>query len=322
MQTTTTNAGFFIEDELWKAEIKEELFPALMDGFPHVRWVTGDFPSGDLLTIPSTGRMAVRAYVEGDEVTLEDPTLNEIQLVIDQYFQSGMRMTDKWKQDSYIAEMAIATWRQDLIRGLKEKIEADLFNTIHTDPVNGQTFADPNTIDGQPHRFAAYDGTTAGIFDYNEFAHSKLGFDKSNVQKDGRVFVIDPKVSHDLLQNTATNAGDVFRQDVYGANQFIKEGFGLGMFVGRFYGWFVFESNLLPTVDSETLDDFEGNSRALTSPVVNQGFGFEALFAAFRQEIELEQFRDSMRKQDVMTAAVRYGNRVFRTESVVAVLSV
>ena len=75
-------------------------------------------------------------------------------------------------------------------------------------------------------------------------------------------------------------------------------------------------------MDSETLDDFEGVSRALTSPVVNQGFGFEALFAAFRQEIELEQFRDSMRKQDVMTAAVRYGNRVFRIESVVAVLSV
>ena len=321
MQSSTTNAGFFIEDEIWKAEIKENLFPALLDGFPHVKWVTGDFPHGDTLTIPTTGRMPVRAYVEGDEITLEDPTLNEIQLVIDQYFQSGLRITDKWKQDSYIAEMAVATWRQDVIRGLKEKIEADLFNTIHTDSVNGHTFGDDNDISGIDHRWAA--SGTAQIFDFNDFAHGKFSLDKSNVQKDGRVFVIDPKVSHDLLLSTATNAGDVFRQDVYGANSFIKEGFGLGMFVGKFYGWHVFESNQLPTVDSETVPGFGTTSTfALTSPVVNQGYGFEALFAAFRQEIEVEQFRDGMRKQDVVSAAVRYGNRVFRPESIVAALSV
>lgn len=319
MQTSTTNAGFFIEDELWKAEIKEELFPALMDGFPHVRWVTGDFPTGDTLTIPVTGRMAVRAYVEGDEITLEDPTLNEIQLTIDKYFQSGLRMTDKWKQDSYVAEMASATWRQDVVRGLKEKIEADLFNTIHTDSVNGQTLSDENDIDGIAHRWAA--SGSSEVFDFDDFAHGKFGLDKSNVQKDGRVFVIDPSVSHTLLLTTDTNAGAVLRQDVYGANSFIKEGFGLGMFLGMFYGFFVFESNLLPTTDSETLDNFSASSKTVTNGIANQGFGFEALFGAFRQEIEIEQFRDSMRKQDVITAAVRYGNRVFRSESIVCALS-
>lgn len=320
MQTSTTNAGFFIEDEIWKAEIKEELFPALLDGFPHVKWVTGDFPTGDTLTIPTTARMAVRTYVEGDELTLEDPTLNEIQLTIDKYYQSGLRVTDKWKQDAYIAEMGVATWRQDIIRGLKEKIEADLFNTIHTDTVNGHTAADSNDIDGLAHRWAA--SGTSQIFDFKDYGHAKYVFDKANVPKDGRVFCTDPKVSHDLLQNTATNAGDVYRQDLYGANSFIKEGFGLGAYTGKFYGFFAFETNLLPTMDSETLDDFGGTSKALTSPVVNQGFGFEALFAAFRQEIEIEQFRDGMRKQDVLSACVRYGNRVYRAESVVAVLSV
>ncbi len=319
MQSSTTNAGFFIEDEIWKAEIKEVLFPALLDGFPHVKWVTGDFPSGDTLTIPTTGRMPVRAYVEGDELTLEDPTLNEIQLTIDKYYQAGLRITDKFKQDSYIAEMATATWRQDVIRGLKEKIEADLFNTIHTDTTNGHTAADDNDIGGIDHRWAA--SGTSQVFAFADFRHAKFVFDKGNVQKDGRVFTVDPKVSHDLLANSSVT--DTFRQDTYGPNEFIKSGFGLGQFTGMFYGFYVFETNLLPTMDTETVPLYgTGSTAALTSPVVNQAFGFEALFAAFRQEIEVESFRDGNRKQDVHSACVRYGNRVYRAESIIAALSV
>lgn len=321
MQSSTTNAGFFIEDELWKQEIKENLFPALMETFPHTRWLTGEFPTGDTITIPTTGRMPVRTYVEGDELTLEDPTLNEIQLTIDKYYQAGIRLTDKFKQDSYLAEMGVATWRQDMIRGLKEKIEADIFNTIHTDSVNGQTPGDDNDIDDIDHRWAA--SGTSQIFDFADFAHAKYVFDKGNVQKDSRVMVVDPKVSHDLLLNTATNAGDVYRQDVYGMNQFIKMGFGLGQYTGMFYGFHTYETNLLPTMDSETLPLYGTvTTAALTSPVVNQAFGFQALFGAFRQEIEVEQFRDGMRKQDVISACVRYGNRVYRAESIVAILSV
>lgn len=85
MITGTTNGAYFVESEIWKEEIKETLFPALMDSFPHVKWITGSFPTGDTLTIPTTARMPVRSYTENTEITLEDPTLNEIQLTIDKY---------------------------------------------------------------------------------------------------------------------------------------------------------------------------------------------------------------------------------------------
>lgn len=322
----TTAAEVLIEDEVWKAEIKEELFPALTEGFPHVKWLTGDFPTGDTLTIPSTGRMSVRTYTENTEITVEDPSLSEIQLTINKYYQSGIGVTDKFKQDSYIATMSIATWRSDMLRAMKEKIEADMFNTLHTDTVNGQTAADDNDIsaNGSPtldHRWGA--SGTSGIFSFDDMRHAKYVFDKHNVAKNDRVFCVDPKVSHDLLAVTGSNASDIIRQDVYGPNSAIREGWGLGMGLGRFYGFWVFETNLLPTVDTETVPKYGTTTTiALTSPVVNQAFGQDALMAAFRQNIETEQFRDHNKKRDVYHLCVRFGNRVYRKESVIAVLSV
>src|SRR3990167_5826122 len=187
MQTAGTNGAFVIEGELWKAELKEELFPALISSFPHMRWLTDAFPTGNTLTIPTTGRMTVRTYEENDEITVEDPTLNEIQLTIDSYFQSGIGLTDKFKQDSYMVEMALAKWRADMIRGLKEKIEADVWNIIHTDATNGHTAADDNDIDGIDHRWAA-SGTT-GAFDWNDFINAGYVLDKENVSKSGRIAV-------------------------------------------------------------------------------------------------------------------------------------
>src|SRR3990167_159202 len=293
--------ALYIEDELWKAEIKEELFPGLIEGFPHVKWLTGDFPTGDTLTIPTSGRMAVRTYTENTEITVEDPSLNEIQLTINKYYQSGIGITDKFKQDSYIATMAVATWRQDMLRAMKEKIEADMFNTIHTDTVNGHTAADDNDIsaNGSPtldHRWAGGAEGALGVFAYDDMRHAKYVFDKHNVDKNNRIFVVDPKVSHDLMVVTGSNASDIIRQDVYGPNEIIKSGWGVGNMLGKFYGFWVFESNLLPTVDSETLPHYGITTTvALTAPFVNQAFGQEALMAAFRQNIETEQLREQHR---------------------------
>lgn len=321
MLSSSTNAAYFIEQELWEAEIKEALFPALMSDFPHMRWMTDNFPTGVTLTIPTTGRMSVRSYTEGDEITVEDPTLNEIQLTIDNYYQSGIGVTDKFKQDSYLANMAISTWRQDIIRGLKEKIESDVWNVLATDTVNGHTAADDNDIDGLDHRWGA--SGSSGIFDWNDFVYAGYVFDKSNVPKSGRVAIVDPKVAQDLALHTATNSNAWYRQDVYGSNSVMKNGFGLSTYMGNFYGFDVYQSNLLSSMDSETVPLYGSASTiALTSPKVNLFLGPEAFFGAFRQQIELEQFRDHARKRDVMHACVRYGLRVFRPESVIAVLSV
>ena len=320
MLSSSTSGGYLIEDEIWAEEIKEAFKPYLQADFPYMKWVSDAFPTGDTLTIPTTGRIAVRAYVEGDEVTLEDPSTNEIQLTIDTYNQAGFYVTDKLKQDSYIIDDAVLRWKADVNRKHLEKIQADVFNVIATDATNGHTAADDNDIGGIDHRWAA--SGTSNIFSYNDFAHAAYVFDKGNVPAEGRVFIVDPKVKHDLSLVTATNSNEWFRQDVYGSNAILAAGLGYD-YLGVHHGFQVYCSNLLSTMDTETVPKYgTTTTSALTAPTVNLALGQEAFFGAFRQIVEVESWRDPERKRDVHHATVRYGLRVYRPESVIAVLSV
>lgn len=311
MQSNQTNAGYIIRSEVWSEVIKEEFKPWLY-GQSHVMWIT-DFPDGTTHTIPTMQRMPVRDYTEGDEITTEDATLGEIQLTIDKYKQAGFHVTDKMKQDSYAIGTYIAKAQVDTGIRLREQLEADVFNTVHTDTVQGHTIGDLNNIDSQPHRWVGK-GTSAAL-SYADFRQAKRVFDKHNVGYP-RIGFIDPVGAEQLL--TASDYSITpLAQDVYGSNSFIKEGFSNNQIVGMFFGFILMQSNMLPTQVEETID-----SVAAADGVVNQFFGPEAIYGAFRQQIEVESFRKPERKQDVYHASTRYGLRVYRDESIIAVVSV
>lgn len=317
MLTTSTSGGFLIRDELWEKILKEELFPYLL-GMEHVRWVTGMFPDGDTLTIPTTGRMPVRDYTEGEELTVEDPTTNEIQLIIEEYRQAGFTVTDKMMQDSYIIGQAIARWQADIARILREDLDGKIFNAIHnSSDTNAHTAADGNAIDGVNHRIAA-DGTSGALIPA-DLAYATYALRKANVPPPYFGF-FDPKAAYDLF-GLADFSSSPLRQDVYGNNEFIKTAMGNGAYRGHLFGVDMFETNQLPTVDSETLPDRSGNSTTVTTGVVNQIFGYEALFGAMREDVEVRSFRDDWRKQQVYYACARYGIRVYRPESIIAIVS-
>ncbi len=310
MQSNQTNAGFIIRSEVWSEVIREEFKPWLY-GQSHVMWIT-DFPDGTTHTIPTMQRIPVRDYVEGDEITTEDSTLNEIQLTIDNYKQAGFNVTDKMKQDSYAIGGYIARAQVDVGIRLREQLEADVFNTVHTDTGQGHTIGDANNIDSQPHRWLAKG--TSNALSYADFRQAKRVFDTHNVMYPRFAF-IDPEGAEDLL--TATDYSITpLAQDVYGSNSFIKEGFSNNMMVGKFFGFVIMMSNLLPSQSSETI-----SSSTIASATVNMFYGPEAMYGAMRQNIEVETFRKPERKQDVYHASMRYGLRIYRDESTIAVLS-
>ena len=311
MQTNQTNAGFIIRSEVWAEVIREEFKPWLF-GQSHVMWIT-DFPDGTTHTIPTMQRIPVRDYVEGDEITTEDATLNEIQLTIDKYKQAGFNVTDKMKQDSYIIGGYIARAQVDVGLRLREQLEADVFNTVHTDTGQGHTIGDANNIDGQPHRWVAQ-GTSFAL-SYADFRQGKRVFDKHNVPYPRFAF-LDPVAVEQLLAATDYSITPL-AQNVYGANSFIQEGFSNNMMVGKFFGFILMMSNLLPTQTEETI-----GSDTASSGIVNLLMGPEAMYGAMRQNIEVETFRKPERKQDVYHASMRYGLRIFRDESIIAVISV
>ncbi len=310
MQSNQTNAGFIIRAEVWSEVLKEEFKPWLF-GQSHVMWIT-DFPDGTTHTIPTMQRIPVRDYVEGDEITTEDATLGEIQLTIDKYKQSGFNVTDKMKQDSYLIGKYIARAQVDVGVRLREQLEADVFNVVHTDTVQGHTIGDANNIDSQPHRWTAQ-GASAAL-SYADFRQGKRVFDKHNVPYMRYAF-IDPEGAEQLL--TATDYSITpLAQDVYGSNSFLKEGFSNHMLLGKFFGFYLYMTNFLPSQVEETI-----GSVTVANGIANCLMGPEAIYGAMRQNIDVEAFRRPERKQDVYHASMRYGLRLYRDESIIVVLS-
>ncbi len=129
------------------------------------------------------------------------------------------------------------------------------------------------------------------------------------MSKAGRKAYVDPQVAYQLV-----NIDNVIRQDVYGANSNLKEGFGTTQAIGTYLGFDFFESNMLD--ESTALDHDAGGSQ-----IANLFVGPEAFIGAMRLAPEIEASRDWERKRDVFHATSRYGLGLYRSESLVTVLT-
>lgn len=299
--STTTNTSEVIRTEIWSERIQEELQENLR-GSSIVEWITGEFADGDKITIPTLGSLTARTYTENAEITLDDPAVGEFQLIIDQYNQSGVYVTDKLKQDTYYMNILIQKFPEQSVRALMERLEADIFE-LHKQ----QTSNDANEINGYAHRFVG--GGTSNAITLDDCALAKLALDKADVSKNGRFAIVDPKVSYQLI-----NIDNVIRQDVYGPNSKLKEGFGGTDFIGTYLGFDFYESNMLD--DSTALNHASGGSL-----IGNLFCGEECFMGAIREMPEIEFIRQGERKRDVYHATMRYGLGLYRPEALVAVLT-
>jgi hypothetical protein len=289
-----------VRAEIWSKMIQDELQEELMgDGI--VDWMT-DFPDGDQINIPTLGSMSTRDYEENTPITIDDPTVGEFNMVIDKYVQSGIGIVDKLKHDTFYMEILVSKFPEQVLRAVKERMESDIMD-LH----KKQTSNDANNINGRAHRFTATG--TSNAFTVQDFAKAKLALDKAFVSKVGRIAIVDPVAAYQLVQ-----IDNVIRQDVYGPNSNLKDGFGSTNFIGKYLGFDVFESNML---DSDTaLDHVTGGSL-----IANLFLGDEAFVGAMRLAPEIEQSRDWNKKRDIYHVTSRYGLDLIRPEGLVCVLS-
>lgn len=202
MATTTTNTSQLIRDDVWASMIQEELQEELF-GQSIVTWVQTEFPDGDTLIIPTLASLSASDYVENTDIAVQDPTVGEFELTISEYRQAGIAITDKMKEDAYYMEVLNTKFPQQVIRALVERLENDIM-LLHKE----QTTNDANTINGQPHRFDATGSSQ--VITLKDIAQAKLSLDKANVSKNGRMAIVDPQVSYQLIQ-----IDNVIRQDEY-----------------------------------------------------------------------------------------------------------
>jgi len=300
MAIDTTVGANLIRDDVWSKRIQEELQEALI-AQTIMEFIT-DFPDGDELHLPKLGSLTTRDYTEGDAITVDDPTVNEFLLTIDKYVQTGIAITDKMRQDTFYMEVLNTKFPEQMMRAIQERLENDIF-LLH----KSQTSNDANTINGQAHRYV---GTgTSNVITLADIAQAKLSLDKANVSKSGRKAFVDPTVAYQLV-----NIDNVIRQDVYGANSALKEGFGTTQSLGTYLGFDFYESNMLD--EATALNHVTGGSLK-----ANLFIGEEAFIGAMRLNPEIEKSRDWERKRDVYHATSRYGLGLYRAESLVTVLT-
>lgn len=308
MSLSTTNNAELIRTNIWAREIKDVLQEELqMD--QHVRWIT-EFPDGDTLNIPTLSEMTVRNYSEGAQISLDDPTTGNFTLAIDKYYQTGFKVPEKFKHDSFYVNIATSNFVSKLTRAIMEQKESDIANLQ-----SGQTASDPNTINGVDHRWV---GTGTGeVITLADMQKAKLALDKAKVARTGRRAFVDPKDTYQLQQ-----ISNVISQDVYGSNAFLKEGMQGTMFVGRFAGFDLFESLFLDTL-TETITATAPGAGALTgtSATANMFVGQEAFIGAMRAMPDMKFWFDHNTRSDVYHVTIRYGIKLFRPESLVTVIT-
>lgn len=303
MGISTTNNSSVIRTDVWSQEVKDILQEELMMD-KKVRWITGDFPDGDNLHIPTLSELNVRDYAEGDEITLDDANTGEFTLAIDKYYQAGFQIFDKFKEDSFYIDTVRSNFVGKISRALAEKKELDI-SALQAK----QTAADSNTFNGAAHRLLA--SGTSEVMTLADIAKAKFALDKGNVSKAGRMAVVDPATAYQLV-----NIDNVIRQDVYGSNAHLKDGLSGNSFIGRYLGFDFYESNMLDTYAATT--DVAG-AAATNAGAYNMFLGEEAFIGAMRCMPDIESFRVPERKADAYHATIRYGLDLFRPESLIVI---
>ena len=120
MALDTVNNSSLVRTNVWANEVKDVLQEELMLD-SHIRWIT-EFPDGDTLNIPTLSEMTVRNYSEGATITLDDPTTGNFTLTIDKYYQSGFKIPEKFRHDSFYVSVAESIlFRSSLVRCLNRR---------------------------------------------------------------------------------------------------------------------------------------------------------------------------------------------------------
>lgn len=311
----TNNTDSVIRSTLYTNMLKQPFWEKLT-ATPFV-YMLPNFTDGDTINIPSLGQAEIYDYAEGDSVKYGNIDTGNFQFSINQYKQGGFSITNKMKQDSWLAPQLISNAGMQLQRAMEVAVEKAILNAIPA----GQTAANTNAINGAPHRWIG-SGTneTIAIVD---FAKARFALDKANVPSDGRIAIVDPSLEY-VISTLAPIVGLTTYNPVWG--DFIETGASRDMrFLRNIMGFDVYVSNHLTKGLAETINGGAG-SRTTTTAVANlfmSASGGEAnpVVGLIRQPptVESEYVMSEQRENYILT--MRYGFSLYRPETACVVLT-
>ena len=186
-------------------------------------------------------------------------------------------------------------------RAIQEYFETQSLATLNA----AQTNANPNTINGQPHRIVSAE--TNGIFSLDHLIQMRLSFNKAEVPMGGRIGIVDPIVEATLNTKYQVVTGDL------NANPTVQSIFENGWdrehsFVTSIFGWDILTSNRLPkgSVGDGTTTIADGVANIFMCILDDN---CKPLMAAWRQmpKVEGDRNKDLQRDEFVQTARFGFG---------------
>lgn len=314
---TTLNQAPLIKAQVFSEFMLEMLKDGLLpDGL--YRDVS-DFGDGTVINIPVHGDLVIRDYVQDSPIEYDPIDTGQVTLRIKPYKSVATYVTDQLKQDGYKAADIEASFPANAVYKIKEAFETDLLANA-----NQQILNDPNNINGAAHRLAA-SGVNA-LITLDDFIAMKLAFDKANIPPKGRICIVDSFVEATL--NRLVGAQAFSNNPMF--EGIVTEGFAQDHhFVRHIFGWDIWTSERLPTVATETLNDFNGN-------VVNFAAGDEGtanvfmsvlddqhkpFMGAWRQMPRAEGDRNKDFQRDEYVVTARWGTALQRAQSLGVVVT-
>lgn len=307
---TTDTVTHLTRSNLWTTQLKE-LFDDERMAMRYVNWIDS-FPDGDTWNQPSIGRAEVLDYEEDQPLKYTAMDTGNFTMTITEYVQSGTYITNKLKQDSYVADQLIAKFVPEQNRA----IMVDLETKILAVGPDGQTSADSNTINGGKHRFVG-SGTNETITP-EDFAKARYALQAANVPMTNLVAIVDPSVEYAL--STMTNLVNVSFNPTW--EGIVRNGMSSGTrFLMSVYGWDIYTSHYLKV--NTTTEAIDGVTATLG---VNNLFfsatsGMLPFIGAIRQPVKVDSKYNMDYQRDEYATTMRYGLKLHRPENLVVILT-
>ena len=294
MAQLTTNTQAFIEANQYSSFILLNLHDGLL-GEAFYRDVT-DFGSGTTLNIKTIGSVAIQDAAEDTPLIYNPIETGNVTLTITEYKGDAWFITDDLREDGGQIAALSAARAAEGTRAIQEEFESTFLRTANT----SQTNANPNVINGFPHRIASTEINK--VFALSQLISMRLAFDKANVPAEGRVFICDPVVEA-TLNGLVTITHDVtpFGERV------LAGGLSSGMhFVMKLFSFDIIQSNRL---DRGTFSD---GTTSVTDAVANiamcvQDDQTKPIMVAWRRMPKTEGERNKDLRRDEFVTTCRYG---------------
>lgn len=294
MAQNRPNSQAFIEQEQYSAYILQNLHDGMLPEAMY-RNVT-DFGSGTTLHIKTIGTVTIQDGAEEVPFDYTPIESGEVFLTIDNYIGDAWYVTDELREDGSQVEALTAARQRESTRAIQESFESRFLKRSNT----AQVAANPNVINGFPHRVASSVANNVATLD--AFIKMKLAFDKANVPAGGRIAIVDPIVGATLDGMVSIN-----RDVTPFGEKILENGFGREhQFLMNLYGWDIITSNRLDR------GSFSDGTTTVADGVANLFMSLyddntKPMMAAWRRMPKVESERNKDLRRDEFVTSCRWG---------------